>query len=431
MTQLSRTTSRAALALSLGLALGAPLACGPDAQAATPAPVAQPDAEAASSGEGRTDEQDSARVELLELAFRGASKFPLDPHIKNRSRAQQRVTDALIELGETERALDLADDIRNWRRGNVLAAAALARLERGEQDGVRPLLLEAEQIVRQMAVDADSQAWRRDEIRVLLARSYRALGEPERAAPFEADLEDIQAGKLASALAEALPDAEFDARVAALDAIVQTGGLDPTLGALDAFVALYDRNFDDADRRALLAGRVRDAFGQAKLPVGVRVDAFVDLADAALAHDASDEALSFIQQATKLVRENSWLPEHQIQLTAKLAGLLQRAGADDDARHERDVALAMYDTARDRIVNIYRAETLLPLAEVSHALGDAEQAQALYARATEEAIENPNSRPRCDDLVAVCVSLATHDAAPNSALRARIEQLIDALGAPW
>ena len=44
---------------------------------------------------------------------------------------------------------------------------------------------------------------------------------------------------------------------------------------------------------------------------------------------------------------------------------------------------------------------------------------------------NPNSRPRADDVCATCISMAVHGIEPDAELRARLEQIVKELGAPW
>ena len=55
-----------------------------------------------------------------------------------------------------------------------------------------------------------------------------------------------------------------------------------------------------------------------------------------------------------------------------------------------------------------------------------------YSSADEfPATVNPNSRPRAEDLVAICCSMAKSAVEPDAALMGRIRQVKDALGAPW
>ncbi|HSR88649.1 MAG TPA: hypothetical protein VLL07_06815, partial [Pontiella sp.] len=61
-------------------------------------------------------QESSAGVQMLELAFDGVSGMPLDPHIRNRARAQEKIVDAALELMQPELAARYAGEIPNWRQ---------------------------------------------------------------------------------------------------------------------------------------------------------------------------------------------------------------------------------------------------------------------------------------------------------------------------
>jgi hypothetical protein len=82
-------------------------------------------------------------------------------------------------------------------------------------------------------------------------------------------------------------------------------------------------------------------------------------------------------------------------------------------------------------VNIYKADTLIPLAEAYQMIAGATDSMAVYKRAVEAAVENPNSRPRAEDLSAICLSMAKRLVEPDAALWARVRELKGALGEPW
>ena len=55
----------------------------------------------------------------------------------------------------------------------------------------------------------------------------------------------------------------------------------------------------------------------------------------------------------------------------------------------------------------------------------------LLAQVIEEGMENPNSRPRCDDLVETLVAMAKAGIEPRPALTQRIREIVAGLGEPW
>ena len=64
-------------------------------------------------------------------------------------------------------------------------------------------------------------------------------------------------------------------------------------------------------------------------------------------------------------------------------------------------------------------------------MGEQAAAFRTYALAVEAGIDNPNSRPRAEDLSATCRSMALHDVRPDAQLWARIRQVSEGLGPPW
>ena len=116
---------------------------------------------------------------------------------------------------------------------------------------------------------------------------------------------------------------------------------------------------------------------------------------------------------------------------AQLAALRHRAGEKSQARVEVDAALAKFEAERQKIVNIDRAKTLRPIAEAYSSMSDASAALMVYKRALEEGVENPNSRPRAEDLAATLCSMALNRFEPDAQTWLRIVEICDGLGQPW
>jgi hypothetical protein len=64
-------------------------------------------------------------------------------------------------------------------------------------------------------------------------------------------------------------------------------------------------------------------------------------------------------------------------------------------------------------------------------MGDTAAALAVYKQAVEAGMENPNSRPRAEDLAATCCSMAVHAVQPDAELFARIREICAGLSDPW
>jgi len=369
------------------------------------------------------------RVELLELAFQAASAFPTNPHVKNRARAQGEVVETLLELGQAERALRCIEQMDTWRRGALQADYAFHCAQRGAApELVAAQLLQAEAAAQDVSASG-GQDWQRDRILSKIARAHAALGRASEARRFEQGLSASESGRVAAVEASFASAEEFDARVANLDAIVAEGHLDSTRNALEAFVALHERFYATAERRALLEARIESGWGKTPLPL--RVELLRKLAESAIEHEDSTHALELIGSAQALLDGQRWAPEAGVVQRAHLAVLRFRAGDVEGARAQAEQARAEFGAGREQIISIDRGAALRPLAEAWFAMGERERALELYAEALKEGIANPNARPRADELVALCCSLARIGCEPSEALFARLRQVRFGLGDPW
>jgi hypothetical protein len=378
----------------------------------------------------------AASRELLELAARAAGAIPVEPHLKDRSRAQEAVFQACLALDQPRLALDCAERIGNWRRGACLADLALHVARRDPAADVAHWLEVAAAIAKRpepgTEPDDSAQAWRRERILGKLAEVCARLGRPELAERCGADGADgptVEARELESAGARPEDQAAFDARLATLDAALDSGDLDRVRLALDACARLLDRDHADAARRPQLLHRMDE--GWVKLPLAAALDLALGLADTALAHGDRAAALAFADEAQDAMERETWLPEDEVPLRARLAALRARAGETESARAGLLAAVAMFDVERGRIADVFRADALRPVAEAWCALGDSDAARAAYARAIEAGAENPNGRPRAEDLSATCCSMARQGFDPGPELIARMTAVCDGLVAPW
>lgn len=379
------------------------------------------------------------RADLLDLAFDAASAFPLTPHVKNRSRAQADVVVAALLIDQPDLALRCAESIANWRKGEAIASVAYHQAEHGRLARVHELLAAAQKIADTGGVATDEklpsdgietpQEWRRDRIRARIASTYVLLGQNNLADAAAFGTDAAETVPIHAERSRKISGEHFDEHMTRLDAMVATGSFDALGGALASYAELFARFYDDAERRAKVEEKIHVAW--AKMPIQLRIETQERLVDAAI--DARDEkkALELLDAARAMLVGTNWTAEDDVPLRAKLAALRARAGDVDTARTDADAALASYDAGRERIVNIYRARVLRPLAEAYVATGDFEKARTVYARAIEEGVLNPNSRPRCDDLVATVCSMVVRDVEPDASLRKRISEIRSELGAPW
>jgi tetratricopeptide (TPR) repeat protein len=357
------------------------------------------------AGCGRRDEQaaicpltdaplESYQGELLDIAFGAASAIPRDPHIKSRSQAQAAVVAACLELNQPRRALSYIEQIEGWRRGMAYADLAHHFVRTDSKIDVEPYLSLATRIAE------ETGDWQKDRINARVA----VIQGMSRPVDFDAEMET---------LAKAASSQQFDA----------------VKEALETYARLFDRVHADVERRRKVEESIRGTWGS--VPGLVRLDLVIRMIESSLAHSDRTKALELIDEAKAILDPAGWQPTIEIPLRARLAEFRFRAGDQERACEEAKVALEMFDAVRDQIANIYRAQTLRPTAEAYQAMGQPDMACGLYARTIEAGMENPNSRPRAEDLAATCCSMAVHAAKPGPQLLGRIHEIRKGLGDPW
>ncbi len=361
--------------------------------------------------------------QLLEIAFETAAKIPIHPHIKDRCRAQEKIVDTCFKLDQPQKVLEYIKKIDNWRRGLGYAKLAFYCVRHGLTENVQQYLDFAEKVAE------GEEDWRRDRIRVKIAQTHTWLGQYQLAEKFEAGVVDSESGKVAQVKAMKSDEESFHDQIKELDVLLESGNFDLVNNALKACAELFNRFYDDAQRRSLLEEKIKSSWNT--VPIFFRIELLMQLAEFALEHSDRSKALELTNHACLMFNKYQWRLEHRISMMARLAELQYRSGDTQKARDEADAALDLFEKQGSTIVNIWRAGALRPLAEAYQAMGETERALSVYKRAIEEGVENPNSRPRAEDLSATCASMALHAVEPDSELWARIHQIYEGLDHPW
>jgi hypothetical protein len=198
---------------------------------------------------------------------------------------------------------------------------------------------------------------------------------------------------------------------------------------LEAGAALFERFYADPERRARAENLVKR--GWSRLPLQARIELVTGLAEAALRRGDRAGTLRLTDDALVLLEGAAWKPEDRIALGAPLIVLRHSGGDALRAEAEAGNLLAYYNESRDRIVNMDRADALRAVAEAFAGIGDSAGALGAYRRAAEEGMENPNARPRADDLVATCLAMAASGVEPDARLAERLRGIRAALRDPW
>ena len=432
-----RSRSQPSTAALIAALLAAPLlaACseegaladgGPGSATSAAASTAASSA-AASLADAPLSEQ---RAALLDLAFDSVTKMPVMPHVKDRSRAQEAVVETCLELDQPQRAARFIESIDNWRRGTAYAALADACAEKGAVAEADRYLALAQQVAETPDAEIPDvegpQGWRRDRVRAGIARTHLRLGRTEAAAPFEAGLGAPERGEVEAARATR-SDSELP--VEQLGALTAASTFEDAQIWLRAATELYGRRYDDAESRA----RIRTAIeaNSVRIPRQVRIELQLDLAEAAVAHGDRPEADALLAQARTLIDEAQWDADDRAALVSRLALLRHRAGDAQGARAEVDGELARFEQDHGALNSLRQARALRPLSDALTAMGAAEQGLALYRRVVELGADNPNARPRAQELSATCCSMARYGAQPDAALWARMQAIGEGLSDPW
>jgi tetratricopeptide (TPR) repeat protein len=361
--------------------------------------------------------------ELLDLAFETASLIPVYPHIKDRSRTQEAVATASLELDQPRRALNFIEKIGDWRRGAGYGDLAFYCAQRGYINGAKHYLDLASQI------SETAEDWRKDVIKVKIAKTYALLGQTQQADELEKDIVESESGKVAAVKAMMAEEGSFYEQLKVLDELVALNNFDILRNALESSTELFNRFYDDKERRLQVEEKIKGSFNS--MPVFVRAELLMKLGGFALDHGDKDNGLRLVNEIQALVDKTQWTLEDRIALIAKLTELRFRADDKEKAKNDADAIRDEFVINKNEVINIYRAGALRTLAQAYKTMGETATALEIYKMAVEESIENPNSRPRAEDLSATCISMALSRVEPDDALWSRLRQINQNLADPW
>ncbi len=361
--------------------------------------------------------------QLLDMAMDVATAIPVQPHIKDRSKAQEAVIEACLELDQPKRALAYIEKIENWRRNLCYANLAYYCARHGCPDDAKAYLDIAGQYPK------EKQEWRINRIKTQIAKTRTVLGQNKQARQIRKDLADSPEDEKAQAQGQIGGDKSFEDQLKALDALVKVGGFDPLQVAVRAYAQLFNRYYDDTAKRDRIEEKLKIAWKQ--LPVAIRMEVIIELAEFALNHRDAEKALKLVDEGQAFIDGSEWPLEYHVAFMGQLIELRFRAGDMEQAKADAAEALALFNKKRKGIVDIYRAAALRPLAQAYHVIGDTNAALDVYKQVVEEGMGNPNSRPRAEDLSATCSSMALYNVEPDESLWARIKEIRDGLSDPW
>ena len=281
------------------------------------------------------------RSDLLDLAFETASTMPLGPHVKNRSRAQEAVVETCLELDQPQRALGYVEQIDNWRRGAGYAELALycaARLRRAGPRAARPRG-RAGRADRGLAPRPDPGQDRQDARRARAGPAGRRARDRRRRCGDRQAGRDEGRGRGRRGIRRAARGHRATPRIGSVRRRTQRAGVEHR-----ALRPLLRRR--GAPR--VVEETIRSAWDP--MPLFVRIDLLLRMADSALDHGDQGKALQLVDDAQAIKDSAAWPAEHAVPLAARLAGLRYRAGDVERARADADAALALFVADREQIV---------------------------------------------------------------------------------
>ncbi|MFP4356710.1 MAG: hypothetical protein ACLFUJ_16485 [Phycisphaerae bacterium] len=367
------------------------------------------------------------RRELLEFAFASAETLPLDPHHKDRARAQQQVVEGCIASKLPEQGLQYARKIRNWRRGAAIAELAIYHARIGQAAQSKQLQIEARQI-------ADlHNGWRRDEILVRLMRARGILQDREAATELLGEFSEPEAaGQVAATVGlitqDQTPMQAAESLRGQIASAAEKRLFDLTRNLLFSAARLLEEHYSDADLRVYLAESIEQGMAAGRIPIFIRIELLLELSETASAAGDSEAASEWMTKAQTLKDGSRWPLRFGIGITARLAEGWQGAGQAEKADALFAASLNQFNDNLEKIQNFDRAEILRTIAESLVDSGRAAQAREVYSQAVEQGAVNPNLRPRAEDLVATAVSMATTGVLPDRSLWSRMRQIRESLG---
>ena len=334
--------------------------------------------------------------ELLDLAFKTATAIPINPHIKDRSKAQEGVVSICLKLDQPKQAAAYIEQIQNWHRQSCYVDLAEYWVHHNNLDAMKYYISRAE------LIDASAEDWQKDTIQKrisLIASQVKEISET------------------------------FEQKTSILDKTISTGEFESVKNSLEIYTQLFNSYYRDEKRRSLAEEKIKASWSP--MPIFIRFEFLVKMTEYALEHSDKKKAQALVNEAQEFLTNYQWPLEQRLPQSAKLAELRFMTGDNEKTKIDAAAALALFQEQGKTIVNIWRAGALRPLAQAYSVMGDKAAALSVYKQIIEEGMANPNSRPRAEDLSATCSSMALFATEPDAELWIRIHQIYQGLGQPW
>jgi len=386
---------------------------------------------------------DVGSKDLLDLAFAGVSKMPLNPHIKNRSRAQEKAIDVYLELGEDRAAETKIKYIENWRRWMAFANLAHFYAKKGDgvaAEKVRDKVLVALQMVDEIhsgkvlartpsALIDSLEGWRYKNVRVRLYETDLLLGKKEVEGVL-ASLhltEDLSASLAANRAVK--NSIKYKDAMIQLSQLADTTNFEVIEYALVGMVRLADVHYQKINPSEWVEKEL--IIRLKHTPVFTKINVLEKMVKVALQHNDVGFAKKLCVMMEQYIHAAALPVELRIVEKVRVIRLRLNAGSEANAKKQLDKLCFLYEQNLRSIVDINRAHILCRLAEAAWLAGEKKQALSLYKKAIVAGQINPNSRPRADALNEICCSMARYFVPPTQDLFHQLQEMSAKLGRPW
>ncbi|MEL6429660.1 MAG: hypothetical protein AAFU73_20850 [Planctomycetota bacterium] len=365
---------------------------------------------------------------LVRFAVDLTALMPTVPHEKTRSRLQSELVESALDAGELEVARAIPPTITNWRRGLGLATIAAHLAENGTPEETQDALEAAIAFEESITGEFD-QGWRRDRVRAMIGKTFALMGDPVRAARIQRGLEPSEAQRLAEVSVDFASEENWRESVEAMSQLIVRGNLDQVQHGLLTLTKIYERFGTTTEERDEILAAIRSVWDGSHLQP--RIEALLRMIETDLGRGDKAHAMSMVEEIEGLIAGNRWQPEMKVGMLATAAAKRFRCGDEDGAREALAGALGLFGDEREGIVNMFRVRALLPLAEAYAEIGNTQSADEVYRVALTEALENPNERPRIDNLVQIVRSIVERGHRPSKGLRTQVQQVGDLVRASY
>ena len=358
------------------------------------------------------------QIKLLDLAYESASTFPINPHIKNRSRAQLAVVDAALHLGQPSLAARYAEGIANWRRGQAYARLALYHLEHGGNDeDAKQFMQEAERVAKVPGL----ASWRYDRIMGPVGRCYQLLEQAEEADRVAATVDDTTQAQLI-VQKDGGGDQDFENDLAVVRGLIKNEDYDRSSVAVNLLIDMYADHFCESEKRKKIVELIRRAYRD--FPPVHRLNTLYKLAQVSIEQRDIAEASDFIDEAETYQDRFRWPLQQYVPMLVRLAELRHQAGDPARASETLERAVTTFHEHKSELYTYQHAAVIRDIAAGFAKTGKLERAHSLYGEAVDAGSINPNVRPRTEDIVHTAVSMALSGVEPDADLFSAMQGIL-------